>query len=139
MSAPGMPMPSPAAAPPGAGAGAPPPGAGGPPKPAQPGGTGAATVPRQQMGNAASSLSLVHTGLEALQKALTGLPMGSEVHSAVLKAIMDISKRLESGGSDQASQMQALAQMGRGIQQNPQAAALQRMQPAPNAPPATPG
>jgi hypothetical protein len=133
-----MPPPGGGGAPPMPGAGAAPPGMGGPPK--QPGGTGAATVPRPQMGNAASSLTLVHTALEALQKALPGLPMGSELHTAVLRTVTDLSKRLGNEPGDKASQVQQLAQMGRGLQANPQAAALQRLQGggAPQ-PPAMPG
>lgn len=93
------------------------------------GGTGAATAPRPQMGNAAQSLTLVHTALEALQKSLIGLPMGSEIHTAVLKSITDLSKRLDNSQGDASSQIQALAAIGRNIQSNPQAAAMQKMMP----------
>lgn len=91
-------------------------------------------------GNAQQALTLVHTALEALQKALVGLPMGSELHTAVLKCVTNLAKNMNNSGGDKAAQIQALAQMGRGIQQNPQAEAMQRMgQPQPNQPPAMPG
>lgn len=101
-----------------------------PPQPTIPGGgTGAATQMRPQMGAGAQGLTLVRTGVEALQKALVGIPMGSELHTAVLKAITDISRRMESGGGDKAGQTQALAAMARDNQSNPQAAVMQRMFP----------
>lgn len=104
------------------------------------GGTGAATAPRPMMGNAAQSLTLVHTALEALQKSLVGLPMGSEIHTAVLKSITDLSKRLDNQQGDKSSQLQALAAMSREVQSNPQAAAMQRMQGGGQPqPPAMPG
>jgi hypothetical protein len=94
------------------------------------GGTGAVTQPRPMMGSGAQALTLVHTAMEALQKSLVGLPMGSELHTAVLKAITDISRRMDvGGGGDHAAQTQALAAMSRDIQSNPQAAVMQRMFP----------
>jgi hypothetical protein len=106
------------------------------------GGTGAVTAPRPMMGTGAQSLTLVHTALEALQKSLVGLPMGSELHTAVLKAVTDISKRMNNESGDHSAQVQALAAMGRDAQTNPQAAAMQKMFPQPGAqpqPPAMPG
>lgn len=79
------------------------------------------------MGAGVQGLTLVHTGLEALQKALVGLPMGSEIHTAVLKAISDISRKLDNSGGDQAAKMQALVAMGREQQNNPQAAIMQKL------------
>lgn len=91
------------------------------------GGTGAVTTPRPMMGTGAQSLTLVHTGLEAFQKSLVGLPMGSKIHTAVLKAITDISKSMDNEGGDKSSQIQALAAMGRDAQANPQAAVMQKL------------
>lgn len=91
------------------------------------GGTGSATMPRPQMGNASQALTLVHTALEALQRALPGLPMGGELHTAVLNSVSAISRRLDNKDGDGPSQIQALAAMGRDIQQNPQAAVLQKL------------
>jgi hypothetical protein len=91
------------------------------------GGTGSVTAPRPMMGNAAQSLTLVHTGLEAFQKALSGLPMGSELQTAVMKAVIEINKRLNNEKGDKPSQIQALSAMSRDASSNPQAAAMQRM------------
>lgn len=91
---------------------------------------------RPMMGAAAHGMAGVRTALEMLQKALPGLPMGSELHTAVLKAVTDLSRRLEtgSGGGDHAGQTQILAQAARENQSNPMAAAMQRMQQQPQPP-----
>lgn len=105
------------------------------------GGTGAATAPKPMMGAAAQAMALVRAGLEALQKSLGGLPMGSEIHTAVLKAVIDVSRRLEKGSDgDNAASTQALAQMARENQAQPQqAAAMARMMPGgPGGPPPPP-
>lgn len=90
-------------------------------------------------GAGAQGLTSVKTGLEALQKALTGLPMGSPLHAAVLKAVSDISKHLDeagpqAGGNPQAV-IQQLIQMARGANQQPQAAAMDKMGMGGGAPP----
>ena len=58
--------------------------------------------------------------------------------TAVLKAVTDISKSMNNEGGDKSAQLQALAAMSRDMQNNPQAAAMQKMFPqaqgAPGAP-----
>lgn len=112
------------------------------------GGTGAVSSPRPMQGNAQQALTLIHTALEALQKSLVGLPMGSELHTTVLGCVTKLSKNMNNSGGDKAAQIQALAQMGRGMQQNPQADIMARMgqgqpqapaMPGGNQPPASPG
>ena len=66
-------------------------------------------------------------GLEALQKALPQLPMGSEVHTSVLKAIADISKHMEKGGQgagDPSSVIQQLVEAARMAKTQPNMAAM---------------
>jgi len=97
-----------------------------PQQPAPPGGgTGQATTMRPMLGAGAQAMSMVRVAIEALQKALQGLPMGSELHTAVLKSITDLSRRME-GGTDHAAQIQALAGLQRAAQGNPQAQAMQQ-------------
>lgn len=81
----------------------------------QGGGTGAATAPGPMPGAHQQAETGVKMALEALQKSLPGLPMGSELHSAVLKAITDISKNMAKGDGqgDQSAMIQQLAQMAR--------------------------
>ena len=82
-----LPIPAPAAG----GAAAPVPAAlKGPPGP-----VGAATVPQPMHGHAAGSMVDIRNAVQALQKALPGIPLGTELHAAVLKAVTDITKRLD--------------------------------------------
>ncbi len=107
---------------------------------AHPGGsTGGATVASPMAGHAAQAMTGVKIAVEALQKSLSGLPMGDPLHTAVLKAITDISKNMDKQGpGDQSSMIQQLAQMARGAQTQPPAAAgaLQQMSPGGGSPPA---
>jgi hypothetical protein len=67
-------------------------------------------------------------GLKALNESLASLPLGSEVHNAVMKAIGEIGKHLPQGGTggDPASMIQQLAMMARNAKADPsQSAALQ--------------
>jgi hypothetical protein len=102
---------------------------------APPAGTGPVTAPGPQAGAAAQGMSGVRLALEAMQKALPGLPMGSELHMAVMKAVTDISKKLGDGGGDQAAQMQQLVQLARAAQTDPQRAAMMRAMPGPGGAP----
>ena len=85
---------------------------GGPP-PTGGAGTGAATAPGPMAGSAQQGLTGVKVGLEALQKALPMLPMGSELHSKVMKAISSISEHLAEGAGQGGNQIQALMEMMR--------------------------
>ena len=94
-------------------------GGGGPPSgaPTMPGGpaaggTGAAATASAMPGAGAQAMTGVKLALEALQKSLTGLPMGSDIHTAVLKAVTDISKHMAKNdqGGDQTAMIQMLAQ-----------------------------
>jgi hypothetical protein len=93
-------------------------------------------------GAAVQGLTAVKVGLEAFQKALPSIPMGSELHGAVLKAISDIAKHME-GGGDQAAQIQQLVAMARDAHANPaQAAQMRALMPGgggAQAPPMMPG
>ena len=72
-----------------------PPGAGGAPPQ---GGTGAASAPGAMPGAASHGMEKLKLGLKTLQEALPQLPMGSEIHTAVLKAVADVGKHLEKEG-----------------------------------------
>ena len=129
-----MPMPMPGGAPPsppgmmGGGVPGMPPG-GAPPGP--PGGTGGASVPSGMLGNQQAGMTSVKVGLEALQKALPSLPMGSELHNAVLKAVSDIAKHFDTAGPQQSGDvLQQLAALARAQHTQPQQAALGSMFPA---------
>jgi hypothetical protein len=118
-----MPLPPPDAIKAGQVPGMPPPG-GGPPSG---GGTGPAAAPGPLQGSAVQGMTSLKLGLEALQKALPQLQMGSEVHSSVLKAISDIGKHFAGGGAEQGDQsagIQQLVEMMRNAKQQPNMAAM---------------
>ena len=122
--------------------GAPPPMMGGGAPPGPPGGTGGTTTPQPMGGSAAQAMTGVKVGLEALQKALPMLPMGSELWSAVHKALGDIGKHMDmmSGGGP-SSAIQQLVAMARDQRTEPQKAAMMSMFPGPaggGAPPPPP-
>lgn len=111
-----------------------PPTGGAPPGMAPPGGTGAASAPQGMQGSGTQSVTAVKVALEALQKALPGLPMGSELHGAVLKAITDLSKHIEKAQGDSSAIIQQLGQLAAAARSSPQQGAMMRaMPPAPGA------
>jgi hypothetical protein len=60
-------------------------------------------------------------GLKALQEALPSLPMGSSIHTAVLKALTDIGKAVEKEGGgkgDPGAMIQQLVEMARNAKQS---------------------
>ena len=85
-------------------------------------------MPSPMAGNGMQGVEKVTIGLKALQEALPSLPLGSEMHQAVLDAVGKIGKHLPQGGTggDPQSMMQQLALMARSAKAEPQqAAALQ--------------
>ena len=108
------------------------PGAGGPPgaappgfprPPGPPGGTGPAAVPQPMQGSKQSGVAAVSTAIKALQEALPSLAMGSDIHKAVLKAVTDLAKHLESAHQpDQNAIIQQLSTMAKGASMAPGAA-----------------
>ena len=95
----------------------------------------------------AQGMGAVKLGLEALTKALAAIPMGSDLHTALLKAVQDVSKHLtaEQPQPSSSDMVQQLAQMARQGQQggaNPMAAMMPGGHPPPPGgapPPPSPG
>ena len=86
-------------------------------------------------GSTAQAMTGVKVGMEALQKALPALPMGSKLHTAILKAISEIAKEMDQGmGGDPASQIQQLVALARNAQTGPQRNAMMSMFPAGGSP-----
>src|SRR5579872_3228315 len=100
----------------------PPPGGPGAPPPGLGGGTGPAAAPSHMVGSLQQGMTAVKVGMEALQKALQQLPLGSDLHTAVLKALTDVGKHLEKGGAgegDPSAVLQQLVEGMRGAKMNP--------------------
>ena len=96
-----------------------------------PGGAGAAMAPSPMGGSTAAAMTGVKVGVEALQKALPSLPMGSKLHSTILKALQDIPKEMETGmGGGPGAEVQQLIAMARNAQTQPQRAAMMSMFPS---------
>src|ERR1700757_4870299 len=67
-------------------------------------------------------MNAVKVGMEALQKALPQLPLGSDIHTAVLKALESIGKHLDKGGAgqgDSSAQIQQRGEMMRSARRTP--------------------
>jgi len=76
------------------------------------------SVPTPMAGAASQGIAGVKTALELLQKALGTVPMGSDLHMSVLKAVTDLSKHMADLPSQPGSQevVQQLAQLARQAQ-----------------------
>jgi hypothetical protein len=87
-----------------------------------PGGTGAATAPTAMLGSQQAGMTQVKLGLEALQKSLSSIPMGSDLHTEILTALSKIGKLLakDGTGSDSNSIVQQLALLARDAKAQPQ-------------------
>ena len=87
------------------------------PGPLPPGLTGAppnagpAVAPHGNPGNATQGLGDIKSALDALQKALPSIPMGTELHSAVLKSISDIGKHMTEAQNNPQMQVQNLLKL----------------------------
>lgn len=71
-------------------------------------------------GNAKHGMEKLKLSLTGLQEALPALPMGSALHTAVLKALTDIGKVLEKEGGtqgDPGAAIQQLLEMARNAKQ----------------------
>jgi hypothetical protein len=93
-------------------------------------------------GSQQQGLASLKVGLEALQKSLPNLPMGSALHQAVLKAVADIGKHLEKEGGtagDQMGAIQQLMEMARAAKTQPSMAGMMPGGPAGGPPGAPPG
>lgn len=73
--------------------------------------SGPAVAPHGTPGNTTESLSQIRQALELLQKALPGVPMGSELHSAIMGAVSKIGAKMSEMQESPQMKMQALLGM----------------------------
>lgn len=93
------------------------------------------------LGQGAQAMTQLKIGLEALNKALGGLPIGSEVSKAVHDAVVKIGKHLPGGGAgpqDPQAMIQQLALAARDAKTQPNPMAAMMGGGAGGAPPAPP-
>lgn len=100
---------------------------------------GPAVAPSGNQGNAAMAMIDVQNAVKLLEKALPMIPMGSPLHGEILNVAKSLSKHLSKGDDNQALGLQSLLQMAKQNQQASPVAALARMFPGANAPPAMGG
>lgn len=108
-----------------------PPGLGAPPAK-----LGPASTPQANPGGAQSGVAGIHAAIDLLQKALPGLPMGTPIHTAALKATSELTKAVGETHADNAQKIQTFMNAIRGSANNPMQQAMQRVMPAqaPNMP-----
>lgn len=99
---------------------------------------GPIAVPQGNQGNTAQAMSLIRNAVEMMQKALPMIPMGSPLHADLLTALPKISKHMEEGQQNKGVDLQSLLQMARQSSQQSPMAALNRLHPGGNTPPAMP-
>ena len=100
---------------------------------------GPAVAPHGAPGNAAAGMSKIKLGLEQLQAGLPDIPMGTEMHDAVMKAISTIGKHMtEMQDSPQMKMQNLLAMIQKARQQQPNAALAGMAGGAPHPPGAPP-
>ena len=76
-----------------------------------PPGAGPAVAPHGLPGRTGGGLADVQTALDALQRALPSIPMGTELHNAVLDAVKKISLHVQDIANSPATKVQNLLQM----------------------------
>lgn len=104
-----------------------------------PPGAGPAVAPHGNPGNVASSLSKLKMAVDALQEALPGIPMGTQLHKNVMSAISNIGKHMsEMQESPQMKAQQLLSMLGQIRAQQPNQALAAMGGGAPGGQPMTP-
>lgn len=76
-----------------------------------PPGAGPAVAPHGNPGNMSGSMGKLKIAVSALQEALPGIPMGSQLHKSVMTAISGIGKHMNEMAESPQMQMQNLLQM----------------------------
>lgn len=110
-----------------------PPGMGAPPA-----NVGPATIPQNNPGNIAKAVQGLQMALQIIEQQIPLIPFGAPLHQATMKVATELSKHLADHKENAALTQQTLLQAMRGFQNDNQMAALGRLMPQPNQPPAMP-
>lgn len=104
-----------------------------------PANVGPGTSPGGNQGNQAAATLDIQNGLKMLQRALPNIPMGTPLHTDVLKAVGSIAKHMGEAAGEQGLHAQSMMQMIRQQQaQAPQLAAMRAMGGGPTNPAGAP-
>lgn len=103
---------------------------------------GAVSAPQGNQGNIQAAMTKISSGMKMIQEALPLIPMGSEIHTEVLKAVTSLSKVMNKEGESPTTpklDISSVLQMIKQHTQNAPQNAMARMLPAQgaNQPPAT--
>lgn len=107
---------------------------------AAPPNSGPAVAPHGMVANTTEALSKLRIALEQMQSALPSIPMGTELHDALLKAVSTVGKHLSDFQDSPQMKMQMLLQLIQQARARQPAAALANIAgaPQPGAPPTAP-
>lgn len=86
-------------------------------------------APQGNPGNVHAAVLKIKNALNLLQEALPMIPLGSDIHTGVLKATTDLSRHMKDAEPSPASEMQSLMQTARQSAQTQPMQALARMFP----------
>lgn len=105
---------------------------------------GPVPTPQGNPGNVHAAVMKIKNALQLLQEALPLIPLGSDIHTGVLKATQDLSRHMKDAEVAPASEMQSLLQSARQSAQTQPMQALSRLFPqgqggGPALPPPPPG
>ena len=117
-----------------------PPGMGMPPPPpgGPPGNAGPATIPQGNPGNLKQAAELLNIALQALNKALPSIPLGSTAHGKVMKMITELQKTMQESAEEMKGSLQQMMQLMQQMKQKQQQGAQGAMAAPPNQGPAMP-
>jgi hypothetical protein len=103
---------------------------------APPANLGPHTIPQSNPGNVLQAMQKLQAATKMITEAIPMIPMGSPLHTAVLKVATDLTKHLGEAKSNAQEQIQQLLQAIQSQRQAGQMQMLNRVAPPPNQPPA---
>lgn len=99
---------------------------------APPGNLGGVTIPQSNPGNAKAALEKLHAAAQLINDAIPAIPLGTEMHSKVLKLATELNKMIAEGKDHHQGTIQTMLQAIQQMKQNPQMGALHGAQGAPS-------
>jgi hypothetical protein len=109
-----------------------------PPPPGPPGNAGPATIPQGNPGNIKQAAELLNIALQAMNKALPSIPLGSPAHGKVMKMITDLQKTMQETAEDMKGSLQQMMELMKQMKAKQQQGAQSALAPPPNQGPAMP-
>lgn len=103
---------------------------------APPGNLGPHTIPQSNPGNVLQAMEKLHAATKMITETIPMIPMGTPLHTAVLKVATDLTKHLGEAKTSAQGQIQQLLQAVHSQRQAGQMQTLNRVSPPPNQPPA---